>query len=153
MVKLRFASATALSIVTIALVLTLPGGIFVHEADAFSRKHAADDVAAPADNQVWITRPDGAQSCTPKSGQTLEDGAADLRRAKVRVLDSRKGNDGKMHMQMCGAPSGTTNAYLIPKEDLPQAVTLGYVPARLIGLAVSGEVWGWGPLQKQLARW
>jgi hypothetical protein len=32
-------------------------------------------------------------------------------------------------MQMCGAPTGTTNAYLIPREDLPQAATRGYVEA------------------------
>lgn len=108
-------------------VATVTGGFFAYQAGAFSSKQATvNDTAALS---VWITRPDGAQSCSPKSGQSLEDGAADLKKAKVRILDSRKGNDGKMHMQMCGAPSGTTNAYLVPKEDLPQAAALGYVQA------------------------
>jgi len=103
----------------------------ISDAHAFSRKHAEADAAQPAaDNQVWITRADGAHSCSPKSGQSLEDGAADLRNAKVRVLDSHKGEDGKLHSQMCGAPSGSTNAYLIPKEDLPQAVAQGYIQAK-----------------------
>ena len=38
--------------------------------------------------------------------------------------------DGKLHAQMCGAPSGSTNAYLIPKDDLPQAVAQGYIQAK-----------------------
>jgi hypothetical protein len=101
------------------------------DTHAFSRKSTeAGSVQPAADNQVWITRADGAQSCSPKSGQSLETGAADLRNAKVRVLDSHKGEDGKMHAQMCGAPSGSTNAYLIPKDDLPQAIAQGYIQAK-----------------------
>jgi hypothetical protein len=110
------------------------------DATAFSRKQpaptatsgagATSSTSAPKADQVWVTRGDGAQSCTPGSGQSLDDGANELRKSKVRVLESRKGSDGKMHAQMCGLPSGSTNAYLIPKDDLPQAVALGYVKAQ-----------------------
>jgi hypothetical protein len=112
-------------------------------ASAFSRKspeptsHGGKDAGAPASfnagaaaNQVWITRPDGAQSCSTSGGQSLDDGAAELRKSKVRVLESRKGNDGKMRAQMCGIPSGSTNSFLIPKEDLARAVAQGYVEAK-----------------------
>ena len=77
-------------------------------------------------NSIWVSRADGGQSCLPGSGQSLEDGAALLRKSKVRVLDSRKGNDGKMHIQVCGAPTGAANSYLIPREDLAQAVAQGF---------------------------
>lgn len=99
---------------------------------AFSRKgpEAAQSQTALADHQIWVMRSDGAQSCSTKSGQSLEGGAADLKNAKVRVLDSHKGGDGKLHAQMCGAPTGSMNAYLIPKDDLPQAVALGYIQAK-----------------------
>ena len=107
--------------------------VLVCSAHAFSRKSqetASPVASASAAVQVWITRPDGAQSCSAGSGQSLEDGAAELRKSKVRVLESRKGSDGKMHMQMCGAPTGSTNAYLIPNEDLSRAVAQGYVVAK-----------------------
>lgn len=106
--------------------------VFSPNLIAFGTKPAdpATKSAAPpvADDLVWVTRADGAQGCSPHSGQSLEEGAADLKKSKVRVLESRKGNDGKMHTQVCGAPTGATNAYLIPKSDLAQAMTLGFVP-------------------------
>ena len=95
------------------------------DARAFSQKQAP--TVAPLPESVWVTRTAGAQSCSPKSGKALEDGAADLKRAKVRVIESRKASDGKMHMQMCGVETGENNAYLIPRDDLQMAVAQGYV--------------------------
>jgi hypothetical protein len=118
MVKLPFALGVILSV-------WIACGVAAH---AFSNRRA--EAPAPAPAQIWVTRADGARSCSPNSGQSLEDGAAQLRGAHVRVLDSAKGSDGKLHAQMCGAPTGKTNAYLIPKEDLPLAVAQGYVPAQ-----------------------
>jgi hypothetical protein len=98
---------------------------YAQGALAFSSKQTNPD-QAPAPDSVWIVRTDGTQSCSPKSGQSLEEGAADLKRARVRVLESHKGSDGKMHMQMCGAPTGGMNAYLIPRDDLALAMSQGY---------------------------
>ncbi len=75
---------------------------------------------------VWITKPDGAQSCAPESGMSLTQGAEELRKAKVTVFDSKKGTDGQMHIQMCGAESGSTNLFLISRENLGVAISLGY---------------------------
>jgi hypothetical protein len=125
--------------VKLSLGIVLCSVALVCSAQAFSRKAPEPAAAAPAagastaaaaEAQVWITRPDGAQSCSAGSGQSLDEGAAELRKSKVRVLDSRKGNDGKMHMQMCGAPAGSTNAFLIPEEDLSRAVALGFVQSK-----------------------
>lgn len=91
---------------------------------------AAGKKPQPLPDSVWVSRPDGAESCAPhdgaKNGQSLDDGAMELRKGKVRILESRKASDGKMHMQMCGAPTGSANQYLIPRSDLPQAVALGF---------------------------
>ncbi len=78
---------------------------------------------------VWVAKSDGAASCAPESGKELAHGADELKKEKIQVLDSRKGSDGKVHIQMCGAPEGTMNFYLIPKKSLPQALALGYQPA------------------------
>jgi hypothetical protein len=75
---------------------------------------------------VWIMRSDGAQSCKAKEGESLEEGAQELTSAKIRVIAQRKGSDGKMHPLFCGAPAGSTNSYQIQKQDLPQAMGLGY---------------------------
>lgn len=99
-------------------------------AGAFSRNSstAAQSRETPGET-VWIARADGGQSCSPDSAQSLDKGAEELKKSGVRVLDSRKGGDGKMHMQMCGAPTGSTNAYLVPREDLPKAAALGFLAA------------------------
>jgi hypothetical protein len=120
------------------------GALLGSGAEAFSRKTPAPTPAAAqspsssasqagtatAIEKVWVARADGAESCAPGSGQSLEIGAADLRKLGVRVLDSRKGTDGQMHAQMCGMPTGSTNAYLIPKEDLSRALANDFVLAK-----------------------
>ena len=75
---------------------------------------------------VWVTRPDGGKQCEGATGQTLEAGAKDLQDAKIPILEQSKKNDGKLHIQMCGAPTGKNNSYRIPKAMLPQATALGF---------------------------
>ena len=83
------------------------------------------------ESPVWVIKDDGAESCLPQSGVSLTVGAEELKGAHVSVLDSRKGSDKKMHIQMCGALKGTTNSFLIPREHLPAAMALGYKEAPL----------------------
>jgi hypothetical protein len=75
---------------------------------------------------VWVSRPDGGQSCSPKSGQALDEAATELKGAGIAVFESRKGNDGKMRAQMCGLPTGGLNSYRIAKADLAKAQALGF---------------------------
>lgn len=75
---------------------------------------------------VWVSRPDGGQSCSPKSGQALDAVAQELKSAGIAVLESRKGNDGKMRAQMCGIATGGFNSYKISKGDLGKAQALGF---------------------------
>jgi hypothetical protein len=77
-------------------------------------------------DSVWISRPDGGQSCSPKSGQALDAVAQELKSAGIAVIESRKGNDGKMRAQMCGVATGGFNSYKISKGDLGKAQALGF---------------------------
>ncbi|MEK6580436.1 MAG: hypothetical protein AABZ55_14515 [Bdellovibrionota bacterium] len=83
---------------------------------------------------VWILRSDGGKSCSPETAQSIEAGAQELFKAKIRVLNSIKGDDGKMRMQMCGAPTGALNSYMIPRDALPQAIALGFQEAPKDGI-------------------
>ena len=101
------------------------------QAFATKKSDATDAATASGSNQensstIWVSRKDGATSCGIKKGQTLEEGADELKQNGVRVLSSRKGSDGKMHAQSCGMPMGTTNAYQIFRDDLVKAVSLGF---------------------------
>ena len=116
--------------ITLAVILLIGS---IQQALAFASKAAPSSTEAEASSSlsssgptVWVTRPDGAQQCAPGSGQTLESSFTELQKAQVRVLDSQKGNDKKLHAQMCGIPSGKTNMFQIPKEDLPKAIALGF---------------------------
>ncbi len=75
---------------------------------------------------VWVSRPDGGKQCDQDSAQSLEAGVKELESAGIRILEKRKKPDGKIRIQMCGAPTGNTNAYRIPKASLPQAEALGF---------------------------
>lgn len=77
-------------------------------------------------NSIWVSRPDGALSCEPGSAMPVEKGAEELRKEKVEVLEARRGTDGKMHIQMCGAAEGTMIQLRIPKEALPIAKAKGF---------------------------
>lgn len=94
-------------------------------------KKKGSEAAAPAmtvpSDAVWVSRPDGGKSCEPTGAQAIEAGAAELGKVQVKVLDSRKGSDGKMRAQMCGMPTGKLNSYLIPRQDLERAVALGFM--------------------------
>jgi hypothetical protein len=85
--------------------------------------------AMSSSSTVWVMQSDGGKSCESNSGNSLEQGAASLRKMQIKVLNSHKGNDGKMHAQMCGLPSGTANVYQINRSDLTKASALGFVEA------------------------
>jgi hypothetical protein len=79
-----------------------------------------------ADSAVWVSRSDGATQCGMTPVKSLEADASELQKSGVKVLSSRKGNDGKMHAMACGMPKGFLNVYEIPREDLPKALSLGF---------------------------
>jgi len=80
--------------------------------------------AASAETGVWVARSDGGISCEPEKSISLEAGLKELQAAGVRVLDSKKGSDGMLRAQVCGAPTGSKNTYLIAESDLAKATSI-----------------------------
>lgn len=92
------------------------------DALAFSSKKKE----APTGESVWIRKSDGGVSCEQEKAESLEKGAETLKNAGVEVLESAKSSDGKMHIQVCGAPTGSENRYRISKSDIEKARVLGF---------------------------
>jgi hypothetical protein len=92
-------------------------------SDAASSSSVSSTAAA---DSVWVGKPDGSQSCSAGSGQTLDMGAEQLKQANIHVLSSHKMSEAKMHMQLCGIPTGVSNVYEISRADLARALALGY---------------------------
>ena len=93
-------------------------------------------LAGKAGALVWVARTDGALSCGEKAGEPLEAAAKDLAKVGVKVVESRKSRDGKMHIQMCGVLTGSENAFRIRARDARKAEAKGFhrVPAPLEAL-------------------
>jgi hypothetical protein len=69
--------------------------------------------------RVFVYREDGSKQCDAQSGESLESMGAKL--GDIKIYSKEKKNDGKMHMTMCGAPTGKVNVYEIDEKDLPKA--------------------------------
>lgn len=88
---------------------------------AGGKKNAVAETISTED-KVWVISSDGKKSCSVLESESLDKGKRELAAANIQVFDSRKANDGKMHAQACGMPTGSVNAYLIMKQDLPKAL-------------------------------
>lgn len=86
-----------------------------------------EKAAAAAGDSVWIYQKDGTQSCGMGAGKTIEQAQRELQGAKVTVLEAKKGDDGQPMIQMCGATTGSFNAYRIPQKDFAAAQKLGFL--------------------------
>jgi hypothetical protein len=110
------------------------------DAHAFTKKEKkAEDLTAATATQslVWVMKSDGGKSCGEKEGESVESGAAALKKKGVSALESRKLNDGMMRPSVCGASTGMMNLYRIENRDLEKAVSAGFVaaPADFPGLS------------------
>lgn len=79
-----------------------------------------------AQEDVWVSKSDGAMSCKSGSGEGLDKGKSILSTAGIQVLESKKGNDGKARIAMCGVEQGSLNMYRISKEKVSDAQKLGF---------------------------
>ena len=75
---------------------------------------------------VAVFKHDGTQQCGLGKEVTLANMAASLEAAGVTVLASRKADDGKQHIQLCGAPTGRINVFEIPSASRSAAQKLGF---------------------------
>ncbi len=79
---------------------------------------------------VWLQKEDGSLSCEPDRAVSLEAARAELEKNDVKVLAQQKGNDGQMHIQMCGAPTGNLNLIQVSKDDVSKAKELGFLETK-----------------------
>lgn len=78
--------------------------------------------------KIWVSKPDGSRQCAPK-GKALSPSLAaeQLKGVGVPVFEARNGNDGKMYIQKCGSPTGSTVDLEISRRDITKALSLGFV--------------------------
>ena len=67
----------------------------------------------------------GVQTCALPI-YTIQDDEKKLAAAKIKVFESKAGNDGKMRAAVCGIPKGDEHYFLIAKKDLKAAVEKGF---------------------------
>jgi len=79
--------------------------------------------------KLWVVKSDRSKSCEATSGISVDTDQESLSKKSVQVFESRKGDDGQMHVQMCGADTGKLNAYLILESDLEKAKEVGFAKA------------------------
>ncbi len=83
-----------------------------------------------ASNQkIWVTRADGSRQCASKKAKVPGPAqvAEQMKASGILVFQSRAGNDGQMHAQKCGAPTGNTVELEISRADLRRALEMGFV--------------------------
>ena len=68
---------------------------------------------------IFVAKPDGSLQCKKDKGVTLEKMKADLK--GIEVFSMEKKQDGLMHIQLCGSPTGMHNLFEISAKDLPAA--------------------------------
>jgi hypothetical protein len=90
--------------------------------------------AAKSDERVWISRPDGSLQCEVGAEKKDKDPVVtakdQLTKKGIHVLEAKKRSDGKMHAQMCGISTGNETSFLIPKNELTRAKSLGFEAIR-----------------------
>lgn len=74
--------------------------------------------------KVRVFQYDGTKQCGEGKEISLVDMAKQL--GDIKVYSSKKINDGKMRIQMCGAENGMANVYEIDRNDLSKAIEKGF---------------------------
>jgi hypothetical protein len=78
---------------------------------------------APA-STVLIYKEDGSLQCKAAKGLSLEEMEKQL--APIKVYSRDKRDDGLMHIQVCGSPTGMINVYEIPGSAQKDAEKKGF---------------------------
>jgi hypothetical protein len=96
------------------------------------RMHCANDegsAGSPASSNVKLAtvyKADGTLQCGQGHEVSLATMEKELTGASITVHSRTKDTDGMLHAQVCGAPTGSVNAYQISASDKDKAVKLGF---------------------------
>lgn len=86
-----------------------------------------DSVASPknlSEGRVFVFKPDGSLQC--QSGKKISPDEMKQELKDIPVFKSYSQHDGRLHPQICGAPTGKVNVYEIDAESLAAAEKLGF---------------------------
>lgn len=75
-------------------------------------------------SSIFVYKPDGSLQCGTAKGLSLEEMEKQLR--GIPVLSRDKRPDGKMHIQVCGSPTGMINVFEIDETHLKEAEARGF---------------------------
>ena len=75
-------------------------------------------------SSVFVYKVDGSLQCGAAKGLSLEEMEKQLRGLPVLSRDKRP--DGKMHIQVCGSPTGLINVFEINDQSLKEAEARGF---------------------------
>jgi hypothetical protein len=87
-----------------------------------SDEKAGDEVDTKA--HIFVAKPDGSLQCKKGKGVPLEKMRDELK--GIEVFSQAKKQDGLMHVQLCGSPTGRHNLYEIAAKDLAAAEKLKF---------------------------
>lgn len=74
--------------------------------------------------RVHVYKADGSLQCN--QGQKIMPEEMEKELAGIRIYSKLNRNDGKMRIQLCGSPTGNCNIFEIDRENLDQALKLGF---------------------------
>lgn len=76
------------------------------------------------EGRIFVYKPDGSLQCGMAKGESPQEMEKLLEGIKVYSRENRA--DGKMHIQVCGSPTGRVNIYEIPATSLKDAEKRGF---------------------------
>jgi hypothetical protein len=87
---------------------------------------APDEKTAEADGNahIFVAKPDGGLQCKKAKGISIDKMQNELK--GIGVFSAVKKQDGLMHVQLCGSPTGIHNVFEISAKDLPAAEKLKF---------------------------
>jgi hypothetical protein len=80
------------------------------------------------EQHIEVFKPDGSRQCERDTGTPPSRMRAELAAAGILVHSARSASDDMMHTQVCGAPTGRINVFVIDSAALDDARALGFLP-------------------------
>lgn len=103
-------------------------------SEQVKREQAGPESSAPKENKllpdpslverISVFKTNGSLQCN--QGKAIDKSTMEKSLKGIRVYKSSVENDGKLRIQMCGAPTGNVNVFEIDKTNLEQAIALGF---------------------------
>jgi hypothetical protein len=79
---------------------------------------------SPLGDRVFVYKADGSLQCNMAKGIAPEEMEKEL--GGIQVFSRATRADGKMHIQVCGSPTGQVNVFEIPSSSLKDAEKRGF---------------------------